>query len=200
MVRTRRPPRRWWPRAVTCPCRPPPHSFLAGTGPVGQRAARLLAAGGADVRLASRRLDRAEEVCQRIQRAELPGRLEPCATESVEQLRAALANVQLVIAAGAAGVQLVSRDLLRENNTLRVAIDLNAVPPLGLEGIEVADKACSRDGVICYGAIGVGGTKMKIHKAAVQRLFDDSSLVLDADRDLRDRLRVGSRRIVVCSL
>jgi hypothetical protein len=153
---------------------------LAGTGPVGQRVARLLAAGGAHVRLASRRLDRATEVCERIQQASLPGHLEPRATESVDQLRAALADVQLVIAAGAAGVQLASQDLLRENRALRVAIDLNAVPPLGLEGIEITDKAYSRDGVICYGAIGVGGTKMKIHKAAVQRLFQDSSLVLDA--------------------
>jgi hypothetical protein len=154
---------------------------LGGTGPVGQRVSRLLAAAGAEVRLASRRLDRATEVVRRIQPAAQVGRLSPWATENLDQLRAALADVHLVIAAGAAGVQLVSRDLLRECRSLQVAIDLNAVPPLGLEGIEVADKAQTRDDVVCYGAIGVGGTKMKIHKAAVQRLFQDSSRILDAE-------------------
>jgi hypothetical protein len=62
-----------------------------------------------------------------------------------------------------------------------VAIDLNAVPPLGIEGVEVTDRAQPRDGVVCYGAIGVGGTKMKIHKAALARLFESNEQVLDAE-------------------
>src|SRR5688572_5783089 len=41
-------------------------TVLAGTGPVGQRAARLLARQGARVRVASRSLDRAAETCQAI--------------------------------------------------------------------------------------------------------------------------------------
>ena len=65
--------------------------------------------------------------------------------------------------------------------SLRVAIDLNAVPPLGIEGIEAMDKADQRDGMITYGAIGVGGTKMKIHKAAIARLFESNDQVLDAE-------------------
>jgi hypothetical protein len=63
--------------------------------------------------------------------------------------------------------------------SLRVAIDLNAVPPLGIASVEVMDKATERDGVICYGAIGVGGLKMKIHKAAIRRLFESNDQVLD---------------------
>ena len=53
-----------------------------------------------------------------------------------------------------------------------MAIDLNAVPPLGIEGVEVMDKGKERDGVIGYGAVGVGDTKMKVHKAAIARLFE----------------------------
>ena len=60
-------------------------------------------------------------------------------------------------------------------------LDLNAVPPVGITGIEITDKAKERDGVICYGAIGVGGTKMKIHRAAIERLFTANNLVLDAE-------------------
>jgi methylenetetrahydrofolate/methylenetetrahydromethanopterin dehydrogenase (NADP+) len=64
---------------------------------------------------------------------------------------------------------------------LKVAIDLNAVPPLGVEGVGVTDKGKDCDGVICYGAIGVGDTKMKLHRAAVAKLFERNDQVLDAE-------------------
>jgi hypothetical protein len=35
--------------------------------------------------------------------------------------------------------------------------------------------------VIGYGAVGVGDTKMKIHKAAIARLFQSSDQVMDAE-------------------
>ena len=62
-----------------------------------------------------------------------------------------------------------------------MAIDLNAVPPLGIDGVEVMDKGVERDGVMGYGAIGVGDTKMKVHKAAIARLFESNDQVLDAE-------------------
>jgi hypothetical protein len=36
--------------------------------------------------------------------------------------------------------------------------------------------------VLCYGAIGVGQTKMKLHRAAVARLFESNDQVLDAEQ------------------
>ena len=66
-----------------------------------------------------------------------------------------------------------------------MAIDLSAVPPVGLAGVEITDKAAQRDGVICYGAIGVGGLKMKIHKAAIRQLFEANDQVLDAEEIYR---------------
>src|SRR5262249_28315769 len=96
-------------------------------------------------------------------------------------LQAALAGRNLVIAAGAAGAVLLPRKARLACPELKVAIDLNAVPPLGIEGVEVTDKAKERDGVHCYGAIRVGGTKMKIHKAAIARLFESNDQVLDAE-------------------
>lgn len=156
-------------------------TILAGTGPVGQRAARLLARHGATVRLASRTLSKAEEACQAI-RARLPeAKLQAVATASADDTLAAVAGAQIVIAAGAAGIQLLSAAVLQQAKSLQVAIDLNAVPPLGIEGIEVMDKAKERGGILCYGAIGVGGTKMKIHRAAIEKLFTRNDLVLDAE-------------------
>ena len=105
----------------------------------------------------------------------------PLAIDQPDGLAAALADAQVVIAAGAAGVRVVPDAAWREAAELRVAIDLNAVPPAGIEPIEVTDVAAERDGVVCYGAIGVGGAKMKIHKRAIRRLFEANDQVLDAE-------------------
>ena len=85
-----------------------------------------------------------------------------------------------MIAAGAPAVELVSTEQLRQLPSLKVAIDLNAVPPLGLGGVDVADRAVDRGGLLCYGAVGVGGDKMKLHKACIQQLFMANDQVLDA--------------------
>jgi len=55
------------------------------------------------------------------------------------------------------------------------------VPPLGVEGIEVTDNGVDRNGVLVFGALGVGQLKMKIHKACIARLFERNDLVLDAE-------------------
>jgi hypothetical protein len=156
-------------------------AVLAGTGPVGQRAARLLARQGSHVRVASRSLDKAKLVCGSIQSLVPGAELTPVQTRSSPDIASALAGAQVVIAAGAAGVELLPADVRAAARSLQVAIDLNAVPPAGIAGIDVMDKAKERDGAHCYGAIGVGGTKMKIHRAAIAKLFTASDLVLDAE-------------------
>jgi hypothetical protein len=96
-------------------------------------------------------------------------------------LQAALQGVELVIAAGAAGVTLLPTATRMHAAGLRVAIDLNAVPPVGIEGVEPAAKAAELDGAVVYGALGVGGSKMKIHRAAIERLFTANDQILDAE-------------------
>jgi hypothetical protein len=152
---------------------------LGGTGPVGQRVARLLAREGAHVRVGSRQQARAAGVCQEIAARVAGAQLEPVGTSSEAELAAALQGRTLVIAAGAAGVVLLPKSMRLAS--LKVAIDLNAVPPLGVEGVGVADKAVEQGGVVCYGAIGIGDTKMKVHKAAVASLFESNDKVLDAE-------------------
>lgn len=154
---------------------------LAGTGPVGQRAVRLLARAGCNVRVASRSADRAAATCEQVRASVEGAELTPVATSNAAETAAALEGTNLVIAAGAAGIEMLSAEVRATCSSLRVAVDLNAVPPLGIGGIAVMDKAVEHDGVICYGAIGVGGTKMKIHKASIMRLFSANDLVLDAE-------------------
>jgi hypothetical protein len=154
---------------------------LGGTGPVGQRVARLLAREGADVRVGSRQQSRSAAVCETIRERIPNSTTTPVATASPEELAKALEGRTLVIAAGAAGAVLLPKGARAACPTLKATIDLNAVPPLGIEGVEMSDKAKERDGVICYGAIGVGDTKMKIHKAAIAKLFERNDQVIDAE-------------------
>jgi hypothetical protein len=154
---------------------------LGGTGPVGQRVGLLLARQGAHVRLASRQQSRAAAATDAI-RAKVPqAKIEPVAVAGPNDLAGVVGDRTLVVAAGAAGVVLLPRSAGPACKELKVAIDLNAVPPLGIEGVEVTDAGAGRDGVISYGAIGVGGTKMKLHRAAVARLFERNDQVLDAE-------------------
>jgi hypothetical protein len=155
---------------------------LGGTGPVGQRVALLLASQGAEVRLASRQLVRAQTTAEAIA-ARLPGaKLEPIAVMGSEDLPEALNERTLVVAAGAAGVVLLPKWARTACPTLKMVIDLNAVPPLGIEGVDATDRGVEHEGVIGYGALGVGDTKMKLHRRAVARLFESNDQVLDAEQ------------------
>jgi len=162
---------------------------LGGTGPVGQRVARLLARQGGHVRIGSRQRDRAEAVCVAI-RAQVPGaRVEATGVGSSDGPRA-LDGRDLVVAAGAAGTVLLPKKVREAAADLRVAIDLNAVPPVGVEGVEVTDRGKDCGGVVCYGAIGVGDTKMKTHKAAIGLLFQSNNAVLDVEEIYAIALRL----------
>jgi hypothetical protein len=152
---------------------------LAGTGPVGFRVAQLLLSQGARVSLASRSLDRSKAACDRLAKICDSAKVTPCESSTVAGLDAATKGVQLIVAAGAAGAELIAEDQWRSVAGLKLAIDLNAVAPAGIGSVEVMDKATERHGVMTYGAIGVGGTKMKIHHAAVRRLFESNDRHFD---------------------
>jgi len=107
---------------------------------------------------------------------------------------AVLDGAELLLNAGPAGVCLVPRSAWAGHKGLRAAADLNAVPPLGIEGIEVGDNGVERDGTAVFGALGVGGLKMKIHKACVARLFEKNDLVLDAETIAEIAREVASTR------
>jgi hypothetical protein len=151
----------------------------AGTGPVGIRAAGLLATAGADVVITSRKpmdpgaLDGV--------RKRFGGSIRNIVMADSTYAAQVLDGAQLLLNCGPAGVTLVPRDAWTGRKGLIAAADLNAVPPPGIEGIEVMDNGVDRDGVIVFGALGVGGLKMKIHKACIAKLFERNDQVLDAE-------------------
>ena len=153
---------------------------VADTGPVGTRAAGLLARAGANVAITSRHADEAGRVAAHI-RERFGGVVESIVVTDASQLAPALDGAELLLNAGPAGVQLVPRSAWGNVRSLRAVVDLNAVPPLGIEGVEVTDSAADRNGVKTFGALGVGNFKMKVHKRGVAKLFERSDLVLDAE-------------------
>ena len=109
------------------------------------------------------------------------GEFVPFDTGREESVRQALQGAAVVVSAGPAGVRVLPAALWQGLEHLKTMIDLNAVPPMGIEGIEATDKNHDRSGVMVWGALGVGGTKMKIHKAAIARMFEANDLILDAE-------------------
>lgn len=158
---------------------------LGATGPVGQRVCRLLANGGCTVFVGSRSYERSQEVISELVLANVDStRLIPLASDDDSELQAALKLSTSVVACGAAGVKLITAEQIRRAESLKVVIDLNAVPPSGIEGIGLFDNGELRGERYDYGAIGVGGLKMKIHKAAIARLFESNSAVIDCQQML----------------
>jgi hypothetical protein len=152
-------------------------AVLGGTGPVGRRIAQLCARQEAAVQIVSRDRERAAKVIGHL--GDGQARIRPTEAQTPEQLAEVLRDAEVVFSAGAAGVEMLSAAVLSQLAQAKLLIDLNAVPPLGIAGVRVDDQGTARDGRVVFGAIGVGGLKMIIHRRAIDVLFASNGAVLD---------------------
>jgi methylenetetrahydrofolate/methylenetetrahydromethanopterin dehydrogenase (NADP+) len=159
-------------------------AVLGATGPVGHRVARLLLGMGAKVAVGSRSLDRATALSETLRQSNGASLVTPFAATDADGLSAVLADSAVIVTAGAAGATLLPAAVWKNLPRLKALIDLNAVPPLGIEGIEATDKNTERGPVRSWGALGVGGIKMKIHKKAIEELFTANDKIFDAEQVL----------------
>lgn len=153
---------------------------LGGTGPVGLRAATLLARESAHVTLCSRSRERARAACEHL-KARFAVDVTPEEAWDEAGVVRALEGADICLSAGAAGVQFLPHALWAPHPRLRALADVNAVPPLGIGGIEATDKGVERDGKRVFGALGIGGLKMKVHRTCVAQLFDRNDAVIDLE-------------------
>jgi len=153
---------------------------FAGTGPVGLRACALLAKEGAKVHLTSRSLRRAESASELI-RERFDLEVTPHQVTDGQAAREALEGAHILMTTGAPGVQLVEEDIWKASATIEIIADVNAVPPHGVEGIKPHWDGKQKEGKVIFGALGIGGLKMKVHHASVARLFESNELVLGAE-------------------
>ena len=158
--------------------------ILGGTGPVGQRAAALLSLEKADVFITSRNIEKADQISAEInERFDTNVKALPGGTNN-ERVTSIL-GASIVMATGASGVVLLNKKDWIESQSIEVVCDANAMPPLGIEGVELNDKAKEIGGKKAFGAIGFGGLKISVHRECVSRLFHSNDGIFDAEEIYR---------------
>ena len=153
---------------------------LAGTGPVGQRAAVMLAEEGAEVTIVSRHIESAGIACLSM-KERFNVDLTPAVAVDSDARGAVIQDANIVLATGAAGIELLKPEHWQNNSNLEMLADANATPPVGIGGIDMMDKGIDRHGKIIWGAIGFGALKLALHRACIAKLFEDNKQVLDAE-------------------
>jgi methylenetetrahydrofolate/methylenetetrahydromethanopterin dehydrogenase (NADP+) len=153
---------------------------LGGSGPVGQRAAVLLAREGVNMALTGRKRDVVQAASDSIH-----SRF-GIVTEAIEaptnaERGAAIEGAQIVLATGAAGITLLEERQWQDSKTLELIADANASPPAGIEGVGQNDRGTAKHGKVLFGSLGFGALKLALHRACVARLFEQNDLVLDAE-------------------
>ncbi len=158
-------------------------TVLAGTGPVGQRAAMMLARSGAKARLSSRRLERARQACEEIA-TRFGVEVEPVAAADAAGTAAAIKDATIVLTTGQAGALLLPCEIWEASSSLRAVGDVGTSPPLGVEGMELTDKGREASGILLFGGLAIGALKLRSHREAVSRMFESADQVLDAEEIL----------------
>ncbi|ACL61854.1 Methylene-tetrahydromethanopterin dehydrogenase [Methylobacterium nodulans ORS 2060] len=153
---------------------------LAGTGPVGMRSAALLAREGAEVVLTGRSKAKTEESARAIE-SRFGVAIQALETPDAAARAAAVKGANVVFSAGAIGLELLPEAAWRDEASIAFLADYNAQPPLGFGSIDAMDKGKERHGKKVFGALGIGGLKLKLHRACVGKLFESTEALLDAE-------------------
>jgi methylene-tetrahydromethanopterin dehydrogenase len=153
-------------------------AVFGAKGIVGGIVGVIAAQAGAEVTLVG--YDRSKVVAQKATEFErrFGKRLHVADGSTDEGRRAALADAEVVLTAAKAGVQVLSRADLATAKRLRIAADINAVPPAGVEGLDAKadgtklDAGESAGGAIGVGALAIGNLKFRVQHRLLRRLHD----------------------------
>lgn len=156
-------------------------AVLAGTGPVGQTAARLYASEKANVIVTSRDLQRASEVAAKINEEALSESVRGFQAQTPEETGKAVADAEIILSAGAAGTQLLPLNTLKEyGRKCKIVADINAIPPLGVEGLKsTAEGEEVLPNVFGLGALAIGKLKIKVEAELIKRAAEEPKGIFD---------------------
>jgi hypothetical protein len=156
-------------------------TVLAGTGPVGQTAARLYASEKANVILTSRDLQRASLVATKINEETDSEWLRGVEAQASDEIGKAIENADIVLSTGAAGTQLLPVDVLKEyGKKCRIVADINAIPPLGVEGLKSeANGEEILPNVFGIGALAIGKLKNKVEAELIKKAAEEPKGIFD---------------------
>lgn len=174
-------------------------ALVIGPGPVGLRAASLLAREGCQVQLISippqllgsrynselsqKTLASARKAAEAVHSSETTGNgsLHVEDVLDLSRLEDLLGKAEIAVAAGPAGLQVLGLSQWASKEKLQWLIDFNLTEPLGIEGVKPADDFAEREGKHVLGALAIGNPKMKVHKACIAKLFERNDLILDTE-------------------
>jgi methylene-tetrahydromethanopterin dehydrogenase len=171
---------------------------LGGTGPVGQIAATLAAKAGAVVKIIGRQLEKAQAAATLCDTEFGDGltQLEGAADANKAEL---IQDADIVFATAAAGIQVLSAELIAAAPVLKVAADVNAVPPSGIAGLDAQHRgeplAASPSGAVGVGALAIGNVKYKTQNALLQRMRESGQPVYLSFDDAFEVAREFARKL-----
>ena len=159
---------------------------MGGTGPVGSTAAVLAAKAGASVMIMGRKKDKSQRVaalCNSEYGADLTG----IQGEANEMIDGVVQIADVVLAAAAAGVQVITEKHIDSTSVLKVAADVNAVPPSGIAGLDLMGDCepikGSKSGAVGIGALAIGNVKYQTQHRLLQEVRDaDEPIYLHFER------------------
>ncbi len=130
--------------------------IVGGTGPVGRIAGVMAAQLGAAVTLAGRSAPSSVQAAR-----ETGARFGVTLQGGAAGDRGLLAATDVVLACATAGVQVLGAEDLAAATQLKVAADVNAVPPAGIAGLGVMDdaKPLAGSNAVGIGALAIGNIK-----------------------------------------
>jgi len=153
--------------------------ILAGTGQVGQLAAMICASEGAEVVITSRKKEKAEDIVDELEK-ESGFKMKGIQAANDDEVLESIKDADVVIATGKAGVCLVNKEMLKKLEKCKVVADVNANPPLGIEGLELSSNGKEViSGIYGLGALAVGDLKYKVEIAMLQAAKDAKKGIFD---------------------
>jgi len=164
---------------------------FGGTGPVGCIAAVLAASSGANVKILGRKKEKCDELANYCLEKYLS---QGCTLvgASNDDFKNFVSEVDVVLASGAAGIQLVSENDLKEAKKLKVAADVNAVPPSGVSGLDAMQDSKelngSSSGAVGIGALAIGQVKYQAQSKLLKKMANSEKPVF---LDFNDALELA---------
>ncbi len=159
---------------------------FGGTGPVGIATGVIASLAGADISLVDHMsFDTANDAAKEYNR-----RCKSTLTSSVAGSDAEkallIANTDIVFCTAKAGVQVLSPEVMAQAKQLKVAGDVNAVPPTGIVGIGANDNGVILNeitGATGIGALAIGNIKYKLQHRLLKLILENEKPVYLDFRD-----------------
>ncbi len=165
-------------------------AVFGATGVVGFASSIIAAQEGARVKLVAHRgVDRVIKSAA-VSKERFGVDLEPAPGETADQKLAIIADAEVIFAAAAAGVRVISADDKAHARNLLVVADVNAVPPPGVDGMELFMDGAPLPGTnaLGVGPLAIGDVKYKTESGLFKQMLTSSK---SCHFDFRDAFQLA---------